>query len=283
MFLRRGTFQLTACAFLASAALTATLSVYGVARASGYRISVVAGLTGNVTTLQCYDPEPNRAHPSFYNKPDPFAPCRLVDDNLDHVTGTHAGSRPVDIAALGSVYLQLDYLPGRDRGGYAYAEDVSGMCSAYVGKTLRVWTYHFDPTDSYDVHDVYFEHINLAVPVQTWMYWNNPFALTPLWQPWLVNFNLNNTTSGGWNVGSVAQPASGTPAGCATGAHLHQDTGVSHGETWATQHYAEGCFNDGGAYGGARCPTNPSTWAWITGQPVTGRYSDVQYLTININ
>lgn len=259
----------------------------GSANATGYQISVVAGAGGQVTTLQCYDPAATRTHPNVANKPDPFSPCHTNDDNNDGIFGdAHPGVRPVDIGATGSVYMQLDYLPNRDRGGYAYAEDISGACGAYVGQTIAIYMYHVDPTDTssetYAMHSVQYQHVDMTAALNTWMHWNNADSSIPLWVSWVEQFKLSNTTVGGWHLGSMASLAPGTPPTCATGIHLHQDVGGGSGEDWNRNRYAEGCYNDGGAWGGTRCPSN-SGWAWVTGEQVYGRFSDIHYLTIDID
>ncbi len=260
-------------------------NVVDTAGATGYSIAVLAAVSGQVSTLQCYEPDPNTAHLHFSNKPKPFAPCRSgVDDNLDGIYGgTHPGVAAVDIAqgAGAATHLQLDYLPSTDRGGYVYVQDTSGACSYWGGNAVTAWVYHYGPSGAYAVHSASYQHINTTSGlVDVWWRWNNAYAQYPYWQGYPgEQFKLSNTTAGGKQVGTIFSPVPGNPS-CSTGAHVHQDAG---GSNWNDWNWAEGCFNDGGAWGGWRCPTNSPVWAWVTGRNVNGRFSDAQYTTIEIN
>ena len=251
------------------------------------QIAVLASVSGNVTTLACYDPNPTTAHPQYTNKPNPWSPCRSVDDNLDGVTGAHPGTLAVDLGAGAgnSVWAQLDYLPSAIRGGYVYTVDASGGCAAWAGATSRVWFYHYDGAGYTDVHGSQFQHISQgAGTLNLWKTWNNYWATNPLWPTYGMDFYLDKESSGGWSVGTVATPQAGAPAGCSTGAHIHQaHYDSSHSASYNASLYSEGCFRDNGAWGGTRCNTNPSTWAWVTGKPVDGRYSDITFLYITVH
>ena len=269
-------------AFLLSFTATVILGGAQTASATGYTISVVAGSSGAVSTLQCYDPDPNNHHPYYSNKPNPFAPCRSSDDNFDGVTGTHPGSAPVDIAASAytAVWAQLDYLPSPDRGGYVYIQDTSGACLSWAGSTATATIYHYGPSGGYYAHSLLYEHLYIGANVlNTWFRWNNYNASNPYWPSYLEDFKLSNTYSGGKQVGTIFSPLSGNPS-CSIGAHLHQDATSG---SWVYNRWAEGCFNDGGAWGGSRCPAYSSVWAWVTGESVTAKYSDAQNTTIQIN
>lgn len=256
------------------------------ARSAGYEtISMLAGVSGNISTLQCYDPNPFSAHPSWPGKPNPWAPCRTIDDSpADGVTGAHSGlTAPTDIAGSGTVYVQNDYLPDAVRGGYLYAVDASTGCysSGTAGKRTKVWIYYYDmssPNQYTDVHAVYYGHMVQDTQIlNTWKRWNNYYATSPLWESYVKDYYLNNLTSGGMPIGSVKV----NPTGCATGTHLHQETDSSHGETWDTSKYSEGCWYVSG--GQTQSPCQEPGYSWVTGQAVTGRYSDIQFLQIYVH
>lgn len=253
-------------------------------------IAMVASVGGNISTLACYDPDPFVAHPSFPGKPNPWAPCRTTDDSPpDGATGAHGGmTAPTDIAGTGTVWLQNDYLPNSVRGGYLYAQDASTLCysyptndSRYAGRRTKVWIYYYDTSSSsyQDVHEVYYGHISQNSGVlNVWKRWNNYWATSPMWPSYAVDYFLNNDWNGGMGVGSVETALGGS--GCITGAHVHQETGSTHSEGWNTGLYSEGCWYTGAPPTGS-CTT--SGYQWITGKPVTGRFSDIQYVAIHVH
>lgn len=253
------------------------------ALAANYTIAVLAGVSGPVTTLQCYDPNPQASHPYVSNKPNPFAPCRTgVDDNGDGIYGgTHPGTAPVDIGAgSGTVWAQLDYLPAADKGGYAWVSDTSGACSSWSGSEATIYVYHYGPSGTYYQHSISYQHINITSGLTNrWIAWNNSGATYPYWPQWAAEFKFGNQTAGGEAIGSIFNVVGGNP-NCATANHLHQD---GSNLTWNYWRWAEGCFQDSGYWGGSRCHSNPSIWAWVTGESVSQRYSDAQYTTIQVN
>ena len=267
-----------------------------VTSAQYYTVAIVSAVSGEVTTLGCYDPNPNVPHPNFSTKPNPWAPCRTSassDDNQDGVYGSHPSLRSVDLAATGTTWAQLDYLPSALRGGYVYAQDASSAgCAATSGNTTLVWVYHYDGQGYYspNTHGVYFQHISQAFnTLNVWKRWNNYVTANPLWGPGLANFVFEGGSgfpSGtfGFAVGTVFVPTPGVPPpGCSTGAHVHMDVAnTNHSETYNTGLWSEGCFNDGGAWGGIRCKTNGGTWAWVEGKLVTERYSDILFLSLYV-
>ena len=245
--------------------------------ASPGRFGVLAGATGPITTLECYDlPLPFRQHP-HYTAPigvaDPFAPCNFADNNpADGVTGVHAGAYPArtDIGASvnAAVSLQLDCLPngtGGVSGGHVMTYLLPSACSNYEpgdpqwnGKRVRT-DLQFPNTSGSSVNglSVNYQHVypdynTVATSASTapWYHWNNPLSVSPLWPAWLQDFTLNNTTLGGVLVGWVTQPKAGAGSvGCATGPHLHMEVGSGE---W-----------------------NRSLW-W--GKATTAKYSDIAYV-----
>lgn len=223
------------------------------------------------------------SHPYVSNKPNPFAPCRTgVDDNGDGIYGgTHPGTAPVDIGAgSGTVWAQLDYLPAADKGGYAWVSDTSGACSSWSGSEATIYVYHYGPSATYYQHSISYQHINITLGLTNrWIAWNNSGATYPYWPQWAAEFKFGNQTAGGEAIGSIFNVVGGNP-NCATANHLHQD---GSNLTWNYWRWAEGCFQDSGYWGGSRCHSNPSIWAWVTGESVSQRYSDAQYTTIQVN
>jgi len=252
------------------------------AYASG-RVAVLAGTSGTVSTLACYDlPSPSRPHPllgSSYN--DPFPPCNMTDSNPhDGVTGPHLGtfSAPTDIqASSGSgVIVQLDYLPNDSNGvagGYAIAYEQRTGCGSYDptsaywnGRKVEVDITHYNRlSQQLNGQSIMYEHVNPDNSVvgtnsgnATWFRWNNAYAYQMLWPPYAQQLLFNNTGLGGWSIATVAQPKSGAKdVGCSTGAHLHQDATsgeYNHSQWWST--------SGGGTY-------------------ATARVSDMQYVTMS--
>ncbi len=265
------------------------------------QIAQLAGVSGSVTTLECYDPEPTRGHPSNSSKPDPFAPCRTTNTFVtDTVTGAHPGAKPTDISASPgtTAYLQLDYLPSALRGGYVWMSDMSSgtFCfnhasnsNKYVGRKIYALVYYYDnasSSQSTDWSEFYGEHVDANSPhLNQWRRWNNKWATYPLWvgyptQDFFLDWESN--TGAGASVGTVAAIGSAPDAGCASGTHLHQDIDGSHSGDWDRSKFSEGCRSMGN--GVTTYPCNPSSgWTWVAGQSVTSRYSDIQYFKITIH
>ncbi len=213
------------------------------------RIAVLAGTSGTVSTLACYDlPSPFRAHPllgSSYN--DHFPPCNNADNNpVDGVTGAHLGTfaAPTDIqASSGSgVIVQLDYLPNDSNGvagGYVIAYEQRTLCGSYDpssiywnGRKIQVDIVHYNRlSQQLNGQSILYQHVNPDNSVvgvnsgtASWYRWNNAYAYQMLWPSYLQQLLFNNTGLGGWSIATVAQPKSNAKdVGCATGAHLHQD------------------------------------------------------------
>lgn len=247
-------------------------------------IAVLAGAGGTVSTLACYDPDPFVAHPVRPGKPNPWAPCRTTDDSPpDGVTGNHGGIYvPVDVSgnAGAGVYVQNDYLPAVVRGGYLWAEDLTTGCfnASTSGSRTKVWIYYYDGTGYTDAHAVYYGHIDQYSPIlNTWKTWNNYWASSPLWQPWVKDYDLNNDTSGGMYVGTVRS----NPSGCVTGSHLHQEMNSGHGESYNSSLYSDGCWWVD--FAATQAPCTASEYTWVAGSSVTGRYSDLIYLSITVH
>lgn len=252
-------------------------------------IGIQAGTGGRVATLQCYDPDPFTQHPYRSGIPNPWAPCRITDDSPpDGVTGAHGGmGRPTDFGAGSgsSVSFQNAYLPPQVRGGYFFMEDASSGCFAYSGpqyngRRTRAWVYYYDGVGLTDMHEVYYGHISQQ-NLNHWYTWNNYSATSWLWQSYLVNYWFNNGSSGGAPVGSVATLGSSPPYGCATSAHLHQDTGTLHSETWNPYLASEGCLYTGDQ---SQSPCPPSSgYSWYAGDMAASKITDINYLYLSIH
>ena len=262
----------------------------GANAASQDDISILMGTSGRVTTMECYDPEPTRDHPVHSGKPDPFAPCTSTDYDSDGVNGSHAATldHTIDLgASSGSdVWVQNDYLSSAVRGGYLYATNISSYCadqtgSGYNGKKTRVTLYYYDGVGYADAHYVLYQHIDQAAgSLDDWKHWNNTFATNPLWDAFVEDFTMNDLYNDGFQVGDIANFGASPPAGCATGEHLHQEIDGGHASGYATNKWADGCYDPPGT--GSGCP-GMGTFDWVAGVSVTARFSDAHDLTIDLN
>lgn len=255
------------------------------------QIAVLAGVTGRVTTMDCYDPNPFVAHPYKPGKPNPFPPCRTIDDSpRDTVTGNHGGLvLPTDIGASSgaAVKLQVDYLPWNVRGGYIYLEDASDtFCfnrppgSTYAGRRTRAYVYYYDQSSSSqhtDYHQILYGHIEQS-NLNVWKTWNNVWATNPLWASWARDYYLEGEDTYGMPVGQLSATGSSS---CATASHLHQEMTGTHQVTRNTARYSEGCWYVAGQ--SPELPCEQPRYRWVPGEPVNRAWHDIHYLKIYVH
>lgn len=142
---------------------------------------------------------------------------------------------------------------------------VSSACSfapldsRYNGKKVQVDILYYDRFENYiNGNSAIYQHIDPNGNVAAnsggayTIAWNNANATQKLWSPGIEVFKMNNTTSGGLNIGGVSQRGSSAPLSCSGGNHLHQEAG---GAEYNRYDY------------------------W--GKSVTTRYSDSHYLTLS--
>ena len=241
-FAARPMFALIAWTVL-SLSLTLSLATPAPSKATTSPFAMLAGISSstNITSLTCYGVCPGTPHSHTYPNP------------VDMGAGT----------ATPAEWSQADYLPNDISGGYVLAfRDTNGACgekdTPYNGRRITVQIYHYNTSAAY-VNWNYESYLHMDPDAgvsaysgsATWKHWNNPYSSAPLWGGWILDFNLNNTTSGGLYLGT-AHNVTQTDMDCIDGNHLHQESD-----------------NDGAYRPGLS-----------VGQPTTGRYTDLHYVTL---
>lgn len=102
----------------------------------------------------------------------------------------------------------------------------------YNGRLVQVDVTHWrSPNTQVNGQSMVYEHIQPSEIVGAssstapWQKWNNAYAQTKFWAPWIEQYTFNNDTAGGAYIGYVTERYQSGENSCSNGAHLHQESG----------------------------------------------------------